>query len=245
MTQSARFLSVFSVVTSITALVLSTGATAAPADKKGSTHPIPKMYQCAGQLTRPADHVITMEANKSFYKYTDSAAPVTTDPVMDPGYPITAAAAKSKTCKRRVVEIRVPSTTTSGCDTCYMNAEIHACAGSFSGSTTFEEHCKVPSSSTTEATCKTFNHPVEVYLKKAGETEFNKVAISHFLYKGFVDVNGCRVAGKNQGQIHDTAEVWPNVYKPNSGTDVYRVLTLPTYKGMLVDSVIFVEFERK
>jgi hypothetical protein len=27
-------------------------------------------------------------------------------------------------------------------------------------------------------------------------------------------------------------------------TDVYRVLTLPNYKGSLLDSIIFIEFER-
>ena len=184
-----------------------------------------------------------MEANKAFYKVTDSATPVTTDPVMDPGYPITAAAAKAKQCKRRMVEIRVPSTTSSGCANCYPNAEIHVCAGQFSGSKSFEEHCRVPTTSTAEATCKTFNHAVEVYRKKSGEADFSKTPIATYVYKGFVDVNGCRVAGKHLGQIHDTAEVWPNVTPPASGMDVYRVLSLPNYKGALVDSVIFVEFE--
>ena len=103
----------------------------------------------------------------------------------------------------------------------------------------------MPTSSTPEATCKTFNHPVEVYLKKSGETEFNKVPIKTFLYKGFVDASGCRVAAKNLGQIYDTAEVYATVNPPASGTDVYRVLTLPTYKGSVVDSVIFVGFERR
>jgi hypothetical protein len=246
MPESARSKPASATLLAMATLLVSMGATAAPASSKPGTHPTPKLYQCAGQLTRPADHIITMEANKTFYKVTDSTAPVITQPQMDPGYPITATAAKTKTCKRRVVEIRVPSTTSSGCATCYPNAEINACAGSFSGSKEFEEHCRVPTSSTAEATCKTFNHPVEVYLKKSGETEFNKVSISHFLYnKGFVDVNGCRVAAKNLGQIYDTAEVWPNVLPPASGTDVYRVLSLPTYKGALVDTVIFVEFNSK
>jgi hypothetical protein len=226
-------------------LVFSTGGAAAPSDPKQGTHPIPKLYQCAGQLTRAPDLIITMEANKAFYMVTDSAAPVTTQPVMDPGYPITATAAKSKTCKRRVVEIRVPSNTSSGCANCYPNAEIHACAGQFSGSKAFEEHCRVPTSSTSETNCKTFSHAVEVYRKKSGETEFSKIPISTFLYKGFVDVNGCRVAAKHLGQIHDTAEVYPNVLPPASGMDVYRVLSLPNYKGALVDTVIFVEFEKQ
>src|SRR5512144_360856 len=155
-------------------LILWGGASAAPntGTTGTTTHPVPKLYQCAGQLTRAADQIITMGPNKTFYLVTDSAAPVTTDPVMDPGYPITAAAAKTKTCKRRVVEIRVPSNTSSGCANCYPNAEIHACAGSFSGSKTFEEHCKVPTTSTPEATCKTFSHRVEVYKKKSGDAEF-------------------------------------------------------------------------
>lgn len=245
MTRFERAQAVFSLVLSATTLLFSIAATAAPASNKPGTHPTPKLYPCAGQLTRAPDLVITMEANKTFYMVTDSAAPVTTQPVMDPGYPISAAAAKTKTCKRRVVEIRVPSTASSGCADCYPNAEINACAGSFSGSVLFEDHCRVPAHSTAEATCKTFNHPVEVYLKKSGQAEFNKVPISHFLYKGFVDVNGCRVAAKNLGQIYDTAEAYPNVVPPASGMDVYRVLSLPTYQGALIDTVIFVEFERR
>ena len=245
MTAFARFQSVFAAVAAMTALMVSFGGAAAPADPKQSTHPIPKLYPCAGQLTRTADLVITMEANKTFYMVTDTATPVTTDPLMDPGYPITAAAFKSKACKRRVVEIRVPSTTSSGCANCYPNAEISACAGSFAGSKYWEDHCRVPASSTTEPTCKTFTHSVEVYLKKSGESEFSKVPISQFLYRGFVDANGCRVAAKNRGQIYDTAEAWPNVLPPASGMDVYRVLSLPTYKGALVPTVVFVEFEKQ
>ena len=245
MTTFACVRSVFAVVVAITTLLSSVDATAAPASNKPGTQPVKKLYQCAGQLTRAPDQVITMEANKDSYLVTDSATPVTTQPQMDPGYPITATAAKAKQCKRRVVEIRVPSTASSGCANCYPNAEISTCAGSFSGSVLFEHHCRVPAPSTPEATCKTFNHPVEVYLKKSGETEFNRVAISNFLYKGFVDVNGCRVGAKNHGQIWDTAESYANVLPPASGMDVYRVLSLPTYKGALVDTVIFIEFERR
>lgn len=232
-------------VTAVAALVFSIDGTGAPGDSKPGTQPVPKLYQCAGQLTRPADFIITMEANKAFYQYTDSAAPVTTPPLMDPGYPITAAAAKAKECKRRVVEIRVPSSTSSGCATCYPNAEISVCAGQFSGSKEFEEHCRVPVSSTTEANCKTFSHAVDVYLKKSGEAEFKKTAIASWRYKGFMDASGCRVAAKNKGQIWDTSEAYPNVLPPASGTDVYRVLSLPMYKGALVDSVIFIEYERR
>ena len=105
-----------SMVIVMTALLLSIDVMAAPAKSKPGTQPVAKLYQCAAQLTRPADHVITMEANKTFYKYTDS---------------------------------------------------------------------------------------------------------------------------------HDTAEVFPNVVPPASGMDVYRVLSLPTYKGALVDTVIFIEFERR
>ena len=59
-----------------------------------------------------------------------------------------------------------------------------------------------------------------------------------------MDSTGCRVAAQNLGQIHDTAEVYPNVTPPKNGTDIYRVLTLPKYKGALVDSVIFIEYEK-
>ena len=42
-----------------------------------------------------------------------------------------------------------------------------------------------------------------------------------------------------------SAEVWSNVLPPASGMDVYRVLSLPTYQGALVPTVIFVEFEKQ
>ena len=41
----------------------------------GGTMPVKKIYRCAGQLTRAADAVITMQAGKAFYKATDSTAP--------------------------------------------------------------------------------------------------------------------------------------------------------------------------
>ncbi|HZA94951.1 MAG TPA: hypothetical protein VE421_02360 [Burkholderiaceae bacterium] len=210
----------------------------------GQTKPTPKVYACGGQLTRTADKIITMEAGKAFYKSTVDDAPVTTAPTGDLNS-ITAAEAKARACTRRVIEIRVPSTTSSGCADCYPNAEIHTCAGSFSGSKEFEEHCRVPVSSTPLADCKTFSHPVAVYKKAAGANSFSLAPIKNFNYRGFIDSSGCRVAAKNLGQIYDTAEVFANVTPPTSGTDVYRVLTLPKYKNALLDSVIFIEFEKK
>ena len=210
----------------------------------GQTKPTPKVYACGGQLTRVADKIITMETGKAFYKSTVADAPVTTAPTGDVNS-ITAAQAKLMACTRRVIEIRVPSTASSGCADCYPNAEIHACAGSFAGSKDFEEHCRVPVSATPLADCKTFTHPVSVFKKAAGAANFNPVALKNFNYKGFVDASGCRVAGKNLGQIHDTAEVYANVTPPATGMDVYRVLTLPKYKDALVDSVIFIEFEKR
>jgi len=226
-------------------MVVAIGATAAPPNTAPGTHPVPKIYPCAGQLTRAPDKIISMGPNKTFYLVNDNVAPVTTPPLMDPGYPITQAAAKAKECKRRAIDIQVPSNTSSGCTNCYPNAEIHACAGQFASSKLFEDHCRVPASSTSQANCKTFSHTVEVYKKKSGDAEFDKTPIATFVYRGFVDANGCRVAAKYLGQIHDTAEVFPNVTPPASGADVYRVLSLPTYKGALVDTVIFVEFEQR
>jgi hypothetical protein len=95
-----------------------------------------------------------------------------------------------------------------------------------------------------EADCKTFRHDVEVFKKAAGQAEFAKDPIARFTYRGFVDSTGCRVAAKHLGQIHDTAEVWPNVVPPASGTDIYRVTSLPKFKGNVLGTVIFVEFEK-
>jgi hypothetical protein len=173
----------------IAALLVST---AAAEPKKGSgsgTKPTPKIYACGGQLTRAADKIITMEAGKAFYKSTVDDAPVTTPPTGDVNT-ITAAQAKLMACTRRVIEVRVPSTTSSGCADCYPNAEIHVCAGSFSGSKEFEEHCRVPVSSTPLADCKTFTHQVSVYKKAAGATNFNPIALKTFNYKGFIDASG-------------------------------------------------------
>ena len=217
---------------------------AAAPPQGGGTKPAPKVYSCAGQLTRTADLVITMQAGKAFYKEAVSARPTTTQPLVEGGS-ISKAQAQSMACTRRVIELRVPSNASSGCPECYPNAEIHVCAGSFTGSTSFEEHCRVPASGTPEAECKTFDHRIEVYKKASGAKSFNLTALKTFRYRGFVDANGCRVAAQNLGQIHDTAEVYPNVTPPKTGTDVYRVLTLPKYKGALVDSVMFVEFERQ
>lgn len=226
-------------------LVLMTVGSAGAVTKKGDdVKPVMKIYRCAGQLTRNPDLVITMKAGKAEYEETLNAAPVTTLPVVENGA-ITQAEAKAKSCKRRVIEVRVPSTTSSGCADCYPNAEIHVCAGNFSGSKSFEEHCRVPVSSTPEKDCKTFSHNVEVYKKASGAKSFNRTALKTFHYKGFMDSSGCRVAAQNLGQIHDTAEVYPNVTPPSSGTDVYRILTLPNYKGALLESVIFIEYEKK
>ena len=226
-------------------MVVTMGATAAPPSTKPGTHPTPKIYPCAGQLTRAPDKVIAMGPNKTFYLVNDSAAPVTTPPEMDPGYPITQAAAKAKECKRRVVDIQVPSNTSSGCANCYPNAEISACVGQFANSKLFEHHCRVPATSTPPATCKTFNHTVEVYRKKSGDAAFDKTPIATFIYRGYGEANGCVISAKHPPQIYDTAEVFANVTPPPSGSDVYRVLSLPTYKGALVDTVIFVEFEER
>jgi hypothetical protein len=223
-------------------------STAAAEPKKGSggsgTKPTPKIYACGGQLTRAADRIITMQSNTAFYKSTVDDAPVTTQPVGDVNT-ITAIEAKLLACTRRVIEIRVPSTASSGCADCKPSAEINVCAGSFAGSKEFEEHCRVPASPTSAADCKTFNHAVAVYKKPSGVASFTPTALKTFNYKGFIDGSGCRVAAKNFGQIYDTAEVYANVTPPSSGTDVYRVLTLPKYKGELVDTVIFIEFEKR
>jgi hypothetical protein len=242
-----RCLPLRSMVTGLTALTLSSGPQAAPPSNNPGDHPLPKIYPCAGQLTRPADVTITMVANKTFYKITTSAPIVATLPVFDSGYPITAAAANAMACKRRVIDIVVPSSASSGCADCYPNAEVNVCAGSFSGSVLFEHHCRVPSQSTSATKCKTFKHPVEVYKKASGAAEFDKTPLqpTPLLYRGVKGSDGCRAYAKHLGQIWDTAEAYPNVVPPTSGTDVYRVLSNPAFDGATVDSVVFVEFERQ
>lgn len=223
-------------------IVVGTTVDAAP-KKSGETHPAPKVYSCAGQLTRPADFTITMEPNKSSYIQTVDAPPQATMPVIESGA-MTKAQAEASKCERRVIEVRVPSNTSSGCPDCYPNAEIHVCDGQFSGSKLFEHHCRVPTSSTSANDCKTFDHRVEVYKKASGAAEWNLTPIKSFRYRGFMEAGKCRVAAKYLGQIHDTSEVYPNVTPPGNGMDVYRVLSLPKYKGNLVDTVIFIEFEK-
>jgi hypothetical protein len=123
-------------------------------------------------------------------------------------------------------------------------AEISVCAGNFTGST-FEKFCTVPTNSTAEVTCKKFQHHIEVYKKAAGQTEFVLVQNGKFLYQGFMSSAGCRVAASTYGQTHnhDTAEVKPNVTRPTSGVDVYRVLSEPVFNGATVSTVLFIEFE--
>jgi hypothetical protein len=243
---SVSRLSVRSIVAHTGIAVMACGMSTAGAEppKGGGTTPPMKIYACAGQLTRTPDATITMKAGKAFYEDTVRGQPVTTQPVVQNGS-ISVAEAKAKACTRRVIEIHVPSTASSGCPDCYPNAEIHVCAAKFAGSKDFEEHCHVPVSSTSAADCKTFSHPVEVYKKPNGAKSFNLTALKTFHYRGFMDSTGCRVAAKNLGQIHDTAEVYANVTPPKSGTDIYRVLTLPRYKDALLESVIFIEFEKR
>ena len=103
----------------------------------------------------------------------------------------------------------------------------------------------MPTSTTNSANCTTFQHAIEVFKKSSGQTKYTATVLGTFVYKGFIENSSCRVAAKYLGQIHDTAEVYPNVTPPASGTDVYRVLSLPNYKGALLDTVLFIEFEKK
>jgi hypothetical protein len=230
----------------IAAALFAAPLTAAPPPKGGTTHPAPKVWPCIGQTTRPADHTITMVANQQDYIATVTAAPVTTPPQMESGA-MTVAEAKAAGCTRRVIEVKVPSTASSGCRSgeCYPNAEINVCAGTFSGSTLWEHHCRVPKSSTSEADCKTFRHDIEVFKKAAGQAEFGKDPIARFTYRGKIESGTCRVVATHLTDTHyDTAEVYPNVVPPTSGTDVYRVTSLPKYKGSVLGTVIFIEFEK-
>lgn len=211
-------------------------ALAAPATNPNqSTHPQINTNSCAAHLTREPDEVITMEPGKKFYIVTTSAAPAnSTSPY---------GSVAQMPCKRRVIEVRVPSNTSSGCANCYPNAEIHTCAGDFANDKLFEEHCHVPKSSVGETTCKTFSHNVEVYKKPAGTSSFGTKALKTLRYKGFIDSSGCRVAATYLGQIHDTAESYANVTPPAAGMDVYRVLSLPRFDGSFVPTVLFIEYE--
>ena len=222
----------------------STSSLAAPPSNKPGTTPQKKIWPCLGQTTRPADKLVQMQAGKSFYKETVSTTPVTTPPQFESGA-LSVAQAKAASCTRRVIELRVPASTSSGCSDCYPNAEISVGAGTFANSKEFEEYFHVPKSSVSKADCETFKHQIEVFRKPSGATEFEKTPIRTWVYRGFVDSSGCRVAAKNQGQIWDTAEVFANVTPPASGTDVYRVTSLPKFKGAVLDTVIVVEFEKQ
>jgi len=199
--------------------------------------PLPIDNACAGHLTRPADVIIYMQANQQEYLAESDDAPGHTWSSYTTGqYEFNA-------CTRRIIEIRVPASTSSGCADCYPNAEIHACAGYFPGSKVFEEICRVPVSGTSEAKCKTFNHKVDVYKRPAGSTSYGDKPVKSFVYKGFMENGMCRVAAKNLGQIHDTSEVYGYLLPPASGTDRYRVLSYPVYDGNILSTEISVHFE--
>lgn len=210
-------------------------ATKPPGTPVPSHPPIPNQLKdaCVDQLTRPADETISIGTSKSAVNKTITTAPVATGPVG-----LTAAV-----CKRRAIDINVPANP-GPCPNCNLAAEISVCAGNFTGST-FEKFCTVPTNSTAEVTCKKFQHHIEVYKKAAGQTEFVLVQNGKFLYQGFMSSAGCRVAASTYGQTHnhDTAEVKPNVTRPTSGVDVYRVLSEPVFNGATVSTVLFIEFE--
>lgn len=221
-----------------------TSAPAAPLGNKTGPTPQKKIWPCLGQTTRPADALITMLPNKSFYEETVSTALVTTPPQFESGA-LSVTQAKAASCTRRVIELRVPASASSSCSDCYPNAEINVGAGSFASSKEFEEYFHVPKSSVSKADCETFKHQIEVFRKPSGAAEFEKTPIRTWVYRGFVDSSGCRVAAKSQGQIWDTAEVFANVTPPSSGTDVYRITRLPKFKGAVLDTVVVVEFEKQ
>lgn len=193
---------------------------------------------CHAHLTRAADVIINMHANQQEYLVESEDAPGSS---WAPNSTIIQSTFNA--CKRRIIEIRVPSTTSSGCANCYSFAEIHACAGYFPGSKSFEEICRVPTSGTPEATCKTFNHKVDVYKKAAGTTAFNPLPVRSYVYKGYIENGVCRVAAQYLGQVHDTSEVYASVIPPASGTDVYRVLSYPVYEGNVLSTQLSVGFE--
>jgi len=142
----------------------STSSLAAPPGNKPGTTPQKKIWPCLGQTTRPADKLIQMQAGKSFYKETVSTTPVTTPPQFESGA-LSVAQAKAASCTRRVIELRVPASTSSGCSDCYPNAEISVGAGTFANSKEFEEYFHVPKSSVSKADCETFKHQIEVFRK--------------------------------------------------------------------------------
>ena len=60
------------VVLSVLILVAGNAQSAPATSSNGGTTPVKKIYRCAGQLTRAAEVVITMQAGKAFYQATDS-----------------------------------------------------------------------------------------------------------------------------------------------------------------------------
>jgi hypothetical protein len=216
----------------------SLAGTAPPGNPTPSHPPIPTQLAdaCKDQLTRPADATIPVGTSTNTIHQTFTTVPVATGPV----------GVSNNVCKRRAIDIQVPVKPSPSCANCNIPAEISVCAGTFAGGKTgFENFCTVPVGNTPEAKCKTFGHHVEVYKKAAGQTEFVLMKPGKFFYQGFIGSAQCRVAASTYGGTHnhDTAEVQPNVTRPTTGMDVYRVLSNPMFDGNTVPTVVFIEFE--
>lgn len=221
------------------ALCLAAFTTQAAPDPGGTGDTPPLVDNaCAGHLTRPADVVVNMQSNKQEYLVESDD-----DPGMTWSQYSLPPHLEFNACKRRIIEVRVPYYASSGCVGCYNFAEIHACAGPFSGSKSFEEICRVPLGGTSEAICKTFSHKIDVYKKPAGASTFGDKPIRSYVYKGSMFNGQCRVAAQYLGQVHDTSEVYASVYPPGSGTDVYRILSYPVFNGSVLSTVVGIEFE--
>lgn len=203
----------------------------------GDSPPPPK--PCDPHLTRPADDVISMVPNVSFYKSTLNATitpPTETFSIMQ--------TASSFGCKRWVVEMVVPSSASSGCSECYDWAEILMGASQFRGSTKFEKYFYRPTSNTPTVQCNSYRHKIAVYTKLNGAEKFNAKPSQYYYFVGRIKDGQCRVYhDQGGGVIHNTSEVFGIIQIPGSGTNYYRVMHHLEYGGSLMDTVTVVEFE--
>lgn len=202
----------------------------------------PPLNACQMHLLRPADQVITMQPNKSFYKSTINAQnvlPTTLYSMYD--LPISGFGG----CTRWVIDVEVPENTSSGCSNCYDWAEIMIGADSFvPDSTQFEEYFYRPKSSVSKAFCESYKHYVSVYKKPAGYSAFMTTPLKNYYYRGHYENGMCRVYHDlGGGIVHDTSEIFGSIIPPSSGMDTYRIVHSLQIDGSYRNSVLVVEFE--
>jgi hypothetical protein len=198
-----------------------------------TTPTIPPPDPCAYHVTRAPDDTLYMGANNT-EEHTEIDAPTQT------------------TCPANVVEVHVPwnsSPNPADCGDfgCYSTVEMIAGAGLFSGSGPSPDvpYLRYP---TTSSSCESFSLSVKLYTKLAGTSGFKYK--KRYRYRGFWENGFCSV--KNVCGVCDTGcstSYFPNdLYAPpppDSGTDVYRIVTTAKANGDYVATRVVAGYEEQ